>query len=132
MKYEVGKQYEFILPDNDEYANHFCRGILVAKNHSSNGIMLDFEIIWSYRDNIRGYKRISGKNIIPHKYYWQALHNEHERAIAQRVGTITTLKDLLEYPLSDEFESSDISTEVYKRALKLITGYNFDEGNETE
>ena len=106
--------------------NHFCQGVLIAKNHSSNGIMLDFDVIWSYRGNIRGYRRISSKNIIPHKYYWRAVDDEREHLIMQRLENINNLKDLLEYPLSDEFESSDIGREVYRRALERITGYIVD------
>lgn len=130
MKYEIGKNYYFTLPDDDRYAGYLCQGILLKHNTINN--VLDFDVIWSYDGHIQGCKQVNIKNIIPDKYYWQALNNERERAIKQRVGAITTLKDLLEYPLSDEFESSDTSREVYKRALKRITGYNFDEGSETE
>lgn len=124
MKYEIGKNYYFTLPNNDKYAGYLCQGILPRHDNINN--VLDFDVIWSYDGHIQGVKRTYVNNVISDKYYWQALNNERERAIAQRVGTITTLKDLLEYPLSDEFERSDLGREVYRRVLKRIGGYDVD------
>ena len=124
MKYVVGKNYYFTLPDNDKYAGYLCQGILLRHDNINN--VLDFAVIWSYDGHIQGTKQTYVNNVISDKYYCIALDKERERAIAQQVKNIITLKDLLEYPLSDEFESSDTGREVYRRALERIGGYAVD------